>query len=66
MSWNKEGQRFSANYWGVYEITGVILSSMLRYDDSVYHTVMLDTPITINGAEWFRLVLEENEITITE
>jgi len=64
MSWNKEGQAVTSNYLGLFQVTGMVQSSRVKYGGKVQHTVKLDVPIIIYGSERTTLLLDENEVTV--
>ena len=64
MSWNKEGQTVASNYLDLFQVTGVVQASRVKYGGKVQHTVKLDFPIEIYGSERTTLLLDEDDITV--
>jgi hypothetical protein len=65
MSWYREGQRVKALYLQVVPITGVVQESRVAYGGRVKHTVVLDNPINVFGAERDCVILDESELELT-
>jgi hypothetical protein len=60
--WNKEGQRVAGVYLGAYTVSGVVLSSRVKYGGEVQHTVQLDQPVQVFGRTADILLLDESDL----
>ena len=60
--WNYEGLSITGSYLGDYFVKGYVILSRVAYGGRVKHTVVLDEPITVYGAERDRVILDMSEI----
>jgi hypothetical protein len=62
MSWNLEGLKIEATYLETFPIVGVVELSRVAYGGSVKHTVVLDHPIKVYGAERNRVIIDHAQV----
>ncbi len=60
--WDLTGMRVRGQYIGEFEVTGTVESTRVKYGGGIQHTVVLDTPICVYGAERERVLLDHEDI----
>lgn len=60
--WNYEGMTVTGKYLGEFPVSGVVELSRVAYGGRVKHTVVLNEPIMVYGAERDRVILDMAEI----
>ena len=60
--WNKEGQRVTGRYLGLWTVSGLVSESRVKYGGSVQHRVELDEAITVFGRHTEVLLLDDTEL----
>jgi len=60
--WNKEGQRVVGRYLGLFNVSGLVSESRVKYGGSVQHRVELDEAITVFGRHTEVLLLDDTEL----
>lgn len=62
MNWNLEGLRVTGKYVGVFEVTGKVNLSRVKYGGGVSHHVVLDEPVEVYGALRDSVVLNHEDV----
>ena len=62
MGWDREGQQVAGVYLGAYTVSGIVLSSRVKYGGAVQHTVALDKPLAVMGRIAHHLLLDETDL----
>ena len=60
--WNYEGLTVTGTYLGEFYVTGYVIMSRVAYGGRVKHTVVLDEPLMVYGAERDRVILDMADI----
>lgn len=60
--WDLEGLKVEGKYMGDIAVAGRVESSRVKYGGEVVHTVVLDAPINVYGAERDRVLLENKYV----
>jgi hypothetical protein len=60
--WDLEGLKVEGKYMGDIAVAGRVESSRVKYGGEVEHTVVLDAPINVYGAERDRVLLENKYV----
>lgn len=64
-NFDREGQWLIGKYMGQYWVTGTVVESRVKYGGKVQHTIVSDSPTTVNDeprAIGTRFTVEESEI----
>lgn len=61
--WNLEGMTVNATYLEDITVEGKVELSRVAYGGTVVHTIVLDTPINVYGAERDRVIVEHKRIS---
>ena len=61
--WDYTGMHIEGRYIGVFPVSGRVELSRVKYGGTVSHHVVLDSPITVFGAERDRVIISHSEIT---
>lgn len=64
MCWDRTDQRIKGTYLEMFEVTGVVQSSRIKYGGRVQHTVLLDSPIEVFGAVRDTVLLDEEDLAL--
>ena len=62
--WILEGQRVRAEYHGMFPVVGTVTESRVTYGGAVKHTVVLDRPEMIYGAERDTLLFYAEDVEV--
>jgi hypothetical protein len=60
--WNYEGMNVTGTYLNQFHVKGYVIMSRVAYGGRVKHTVVLDNPINVYGAERDRVILDMSDI----
>lgn len=61
--WDYTGMHVEGRYMGDFPVSGRVELSRVRYGGGVSHHIVLDSPITVYGAERDRVIINHSEVT---
>ena len=62
MDWNLEGKRVNGLYLGLFPYSGTVTESRVKYGGAVQHTVVLEKPFRVFGADREVVLVDVSEI----
>lgn len=60
--WDLSGQNVRGLYLDAFEVSGQVVRSRVSYGGQVQHTVVLDRPLHIYGADRDRVILDQDQV----
>jgi hypothetical protein len=63
MNWNLETLRVKATYLDMFPVEGRVELSRVKYGGGVVHTIVLDSPIIVFGAERDRVIVDHRDVS---